>query len=128
MAKKDSKQTSKTAKFLGELVSFRQSLKLIHWSVTGPGSYETHISLDQAIDTLREVTDRLVETTIAIEGTLDLVVPETTKPEKYIDHIEKFYTHVESTRKIFSESFSQSIIDEFQEGIKQLLYRLKRLS
>jgi len=127
MAKKDDKQTDKITKFLGDLISFRHSLKLIHWSVTGVGSYETHISLDQAIDTLTEVTDRLVETTIASTGTLDIVIPETKKPEKFIDHIEKFYKYIEDNRNIFSESFSQSIIDEFQEGIKQLLYRLKRL-
>lgn len=114
--------------FLGELISFRNSLKLIHWSITGKGSYEAHISLDQAIDSLVDITDRLVETSIALEGTLELVIPETVRPKDYIKHIEGFYKKVEGDRKeLFPASFSQSIIDDAQEAIQQLLFRLKRL-
>lgn len=116
------------AVFLGELFSFRNSLKLVHWSITGRGSYEAHISLDQAIDSLVEITDRLVETTFALEGTLNIVIPETLRPKDYIKHIEDFYNHVEEVREqSFPESFSQSIIDDVQEAIQQLLFRLKRL-
>lgn len=126
MAKKEN--NSKVAGFLGELISFRSSLKLIHWSITGRGSYEAHISLDQAIDSLVDITDRLVETTFALDGTLEIVIPETVKPKDYIKHIEGFYKHIEDHRKaLFPESFSQSIIDDAQEAIQQLLFRLKRL-
>lgn len=125
MANKE--QSAKTAEFLGQIVSFRQSLKLIHWSVTGKGSYETHISLDQAIDTLTGVTDRLVETSFALLGTLDIVIPETHRPKVYIPYIEDFYQYVETNRSVFKESFSQSIVDDFQEAVIQLLFRLKRL-
>lgn len=119
---------NKVAVFLGKLISFRSSLKLIHWSITGKGSYEAHISLDQAIDSLIEITDRLVETTFALKGTLDIVIPETAKPKDYIKHIRRFYSHIEDNRKaLFPESFSQSIIDDAQEAIQQLLFRLKRL-
>lgn len=116
------------ASFLGELISFRISLKLIHWSITGKGSYEAHISLDQAIDSLSEITDRLVETSFAQEGNLNIVIPETARPKDHIKHIEGVYKHIEDKRKqLFPESFSQSIIDEAQEAIQQLLFRLKRL-
>ncbi|MEI9955614.1 MAG: DUF5856 family protein [Ferruginibacter sp.] len=119
---------NEVASFLGKLISFRNSLKLIHWSITGKGSYETHISLDQAIDSLVDITDRLVETTFALEGTLEIVIPEITRPKDYIKHIEGFYKNVEDSRKkLFPESFSQSIIDDGQEAIQQLLFRLKRL-
>lgn len=125
----NTKQTkNEVANFLGELISFRNSLKLIHWSITGKGSYEAHISLDQAIETLTDVTDRLVETTFALDGTLDIVIPETVKPKDKIKHIEGFYKHLENKRKkLFPENFSQSIIDDVQEAIQQLLFRLKRL-
>ena len=116
------------ASYLGELISFRNSLKLIHWSITGKGSYEAHISLDQAIDSLADITDRLVETSFALDGTLDIVIPETRRPKEYIKHIEDFYQLVEKKREdLFPESFSQSIIDDAQEAIQQLLFRLKRL-
>ena len=119
---------SEVASFLGNMISFRISLKLIHWSITGKGSYEAHISLDQAIDSLTDITDRLVETTFALDGTLDIVIPKTERPKDYIKHIEDFYQQVEDTRKkLFPESFSQSIIDDSQEAIQQLLFRLKRL-
>jgi DNA-binding ferritin-like protein len=119
---------NEVAAFLGALISFRNSLKLIHWSITGKGSYEAHISLDQAIDSLVDTTDRLVETTFALEGTLNIVLPETKLPKDYIKHIDAFYKHVEDKRKkLFPESFSQSIIDDAQEAIQQLLFRLKRL-
>jgi DNA-binding ferritin-like protein len=119
---------SEVAAFLGELISFRNSLKLIHWSITGLGSYEAHISLDQAIESLADITDRLVETSFALKGTLEISIPETIRPKEYIKHIEGFYKQVEDKRKsLFSESFSQSIIDDGQEAIQQLLFRLKRL-
>lgn len=117
-----------TAAFLGEMISFRNALKLIHWSITGKGSYEAHISLDQAIDSLTDITDRLVETTFSMEGTLDIVIPETARPKDYIKYIEGFYKQTENKRKqLFPESFSQSIIDDAQEAVQQLLFRLKRL-
>jgi len=114
--------------FLGELISFRNSLKLIHWSITGKGSYEAHISLDQAIASLSDITDRLVETTFALEGTLNIVIPETARPQNHIRHIEDFYKQVkDASEQLFPESFSQSILDDAEEAIQQLLFRLKRL-
>lgn len=113
--------------FLGEIISFRNNLKLIHWSITGRGSYEAHISLDQAIDTLTDVTDRLVETSIAVMGTLEIVIPETRRPQNYIKYIEEFYTYVDKNREDFPEKFTQAILDDFQEAVQQLLFRLKRL-
>lgn len=116
------------ADFLANMVSFRTNLKLIHWSITGKGSYEAHISLDQAIDSLIDITDRLVETTFALEGTLEIVIPETKKPTNHIKFIEEYYKSVEDSREeLFPEKFSQSIIDEAQETVQQLLFRLKRL-
>jgi hypothetical protein len=33
---------------------------------------------------LVDITDRLVETTFALEGALEIVIPETTRPKDYI--------------------------------------------
>jgi len=111
----------------GKIFSFNSCLKLIHWHVTGKGSYAAHLSLDQAIETLLEATDRLVETGYAVLGDLDIVIPETKRPDDYVGHIGAFYEYMEHQRRLFSEAFVQSILDDYQEGIQQLLFRLKRL-
>jgi len=120
-------ESTKVAQLFGEMNSFNSCLKLVHWDVTGKGSYAMHIALDQAVHTLRDATDRLVETTYANLGDLHIVIPETKKPKDPIAYCEGFYDHVENMRGLFKDSFSQSILDDYQEGIKQLLYRLKRL-
>lgn len=113
--------------FFGKLVSFNNSLKLFHWHVTGAGSYSKHIALDQAIGDLLDVTDRIVETTIALAGDIDVVVPETKAPSDIVKHATEFYAEVEKARSFFSEAFTQAIIDDYHEAIQQLLYRLRRL-
>jgi Family of unknown function (DUF5856) len=118
---------SDISRFFGEIFSFNSSLKLIHWNVTGAGSYAAHLSLDEAITTLLEVTDRIVETSYARFGELNIVIPETKKPSDYIAHIESFFDYIEEKRGFFLEAFTQSILDDYQEAIEQLLYRLKRL-
>lgn len=113
--------------FFGKIVSFNNSLKLYHWHVTGVGSYAKHIALDQAIADLQDATDRLVETTYAQAGDIDIIVPETKAPSDIIKTASDFYAEVEKARAFFTEAFTQAIIDDYHEAIQQLLYRLKRL-
>ena len=115
------------AKFVGKLFSFNNRLELYHWHVTGKGSYAQHIALDQALEDLLDVTDRLVETSYAVKGDLDIVIPETANPADIVKHAEEFFKYTESQRELFAEAFTQAIIDDYQEAIQQLLYRLKRL-
>lgn len=126
-APKVSKENELLGSFLGEVFAFNNSLKLYHWHVTGVGSYAQHIALDQAVGDLVGLTDRWVETTYALKGDLAIVIPETKNPSNIIEHAEKFYTYVEKQRELFTEAFTQSIIDDYVEAIQQLLYRLKRL-
>ncbi|MBV7529930.1 DUF5856 family protein [Chitinophaga sp. sic0106] len=113
--------------FLGIMFSFNSSLKLIHWDIQGKGSYAAHIALDQGHHDTRKILDRLVETTMATKGDMNIIVPETRRPKDYIAYIEGFYMVVDAKRELFPDQFTQSIIDEYQESIKQMLYRLKRL-
>ena len=114
------------ATFIGELFSFNSSLKLFHWSVTGTGSYAKHMALDEAIASLLDVIDRITETTFALVD-LQIAIPETKTPKDIVKHASDFYNYVEKHRDLFPEAFSQSIIDDYQEAIQQLLYRLVRL-
>ena len=115
------------ATFIGELFSFNSSLKLYHWHVTGPGSYAKHMALDDAIASLLFVIDRITETTYALVGDLHISIPETKTPDDIAKHASDFYNYVEKHRDLFPEVFSQSIIDDYQEAIQQLIYRLVRL-
>lgn len=128
-SKETKKVTNNTeiALFVGKLFSFNTSLKLFHWHVTGKASYAQHIALDQAIGALLDVIDRLVETSYALKGDLHIVIPETKTPSDIIKHVEDFFNYTEAQRILFSEAFTQAIIDDYQEAIQQLLYRLKRL-
>lgn len=115
------------ATFIGEMFAFNSSLKLYHWSVTGTGSYAKHMALDEAIDSLLDVIDRITETTYALVGELHISIPETKTPGDISKHASEFYHYVEKHRDLFPEAFSQSIIDDYQEAIQQLIYRLVRL-
>lgn len=125
--KKNVSVNADIAKFVGKMFSFNNSLKLYHWHVTGKGSYAQHIALDQALEDLLDITDRLVETSYAVKGDLDIVIPETANPTDIVKHAEEFFKYTESQRELFAEAFTQAIIDDYQEAIQQLLYRLKRL-
>ena len=119
--------SSNIATFIGELFSFNSSLKLYHWSVTGTGSYAKHMALDEAIASLLDVIDRITETTYALVGDLHISIPETKTPDNITKHVSEFYNYVEKHRDLFPEAFSQSIIDDYQEALQQLIYRLVRL-
>lgn len=115
-------------KFFGYMFSFNSSLKLYHWSVSGQGSYAEHIALDQALGSLGDILDRIVETSFALYGNFNIVIPETSAPKNIIEYAEESYKYINGHRELFSENFTAAILDDFQEAIQQLLYRLKRLA
>ncbi len=123
----DEKVCSGMAVFFGKLYSFNNALKLYHWQVTGRGSYARHMALDQALSTLSDTLDRLVETAYSLYGGMDIIIPETAAPADIITFASDFYNEVEYKRELFREKFIDSIIDDYQEAIQQLLYRLVRL-
>lgn len=113
--------------FFGRLFSFNNSLKLYHWHVTGVASYAQHIALDEALADLSDVTDRIVETTYSQLGDLEISIPETPRPSNIIKHASDFFDYVGSQRELFAEAYTQAILDDYQEAIQQLLYKLRRL-
>lgn len=82
---------------------------------------------DEAIASLLDVIDRITETTYALVGDLHISIPETKTPDNITKHVSEFYNYVEKHRDLFPEAFSQSIIDDYQEALQQLIYRLVRL-
>lgn len=113
--------------FFGQLVSFRDALKLYHWHVTGPASYAIHMALDQAVDEINDPIDGIVETAYALYGDIEIVIPETKNPANIVLFAEDFYKLLGEKRELFKEDFQAGFFDELQEAIQQLLYRIKRL-
>ena len=109
------------------MYAFNNSLKLFHCHVSGPGSYAQHMALDEALTTLADAMDRIVETTYAMKGDIEVVIPQTNTPRNIETHCEKFFKYIDEQREMFEEDFSTAILDDYQEAIQQLLYRLKRL-
>ena len=130
-AKTEKKGTSgnvnKIGEFFGNLYSFNISLKLYHWHVTGEGSYAEHMALDEALVTLADALDRIVETSYALYGDIPITMPQTAVPKNIVNHCSDFYEYIDGQRDMFKEDFSTAILDDFQEAIQQLLFRLKRL-
>jgi len=85
------------------------------------------MALDQALSTLSDTLDRLVETAYSLYGGMNIIIPETAAPADIITFASDFYNEVEYKRELFREKFIDSIIDDYQEAIRQLLYRLVRL-
>lgn len=112
---------------IGEMMAFRNSLKIHHWLVTGTASYARHMALDQAVNDLDDIIDRIAETTIAVHGAFDIIAPMSSTPTDIISSCKDFYKRVDDARELFSEIFTQAIIDDFQEGVQNLIYRLERL-
>ncbi len=112
---------------IGQMFCFNTTLKLYHWHVTGTGSYAKHIAIDQALETMSDVLDRLTETTYALKGDITITVPEARVPGEIVKYVSDFYKYVEGHRDLFADDFSDSIIDDYQEATQQLLYRLARL-
>ncbi|MCD7937338.1 MAG: DUF5856 family protein [Tannerellaceae bacterium] len=112
---------------IGQMFSFQTSLKLFHWHVTGTGSYAKHIAIDQALESLSDILDRLTETIYALNGDISITVPEAKVPDNISKYASDFYKYVENHRDLFTESLSDSILDDYQEAVQQLLYRLNRL-
>lgn len=125
--KSASTSNKEIGKFIGEIFAFNNSLKLYHWHVTGEGSYAQHMALDQALEALSEAIDRITETTYAMIGNIDVVIPETKTPKNIVQHTSDFFIYIEEGRVLFPENFSQAILDDYQEALQQLNYRLMRL-
>lgn len=127
-SKSSAQQSNKEiGQLLGQMFAFQTTLKLFHWHVTGTGSYAKHIAIDQALESLGDILDRLTETTYALNGDVTITVPEAKVPDNINKYAADFYKYVENHRDIFTASFSDSILDDYQEAVQQLIYRLDRL-
>ena len=116
------------AEFFSSVFGFADKLKLTHWHISGEGSFSKHLALDEYRKTILKVLDRLVETyqgnTEILEG---IHIDGVTVPDDIIQCTKDFYSYVDRSRIIFSEKYTQSIIDDLQEAVSNMLYKLINL-
>lgn len=113
--------------FLGMLFHARDYIHLAHLDTTGPGSYATHIALNEFYNNILEITDELIESTQGEEGILKIIIPSTTLSESALDFLLQLKEYIKDQRSIFKESWQQSIIDDLQQLIAKTIYKLKYL-
>ena len=127
---KEQKQTrtgTDYGRVLGGVYALNKTRKLFDWAVGGPRRDGQQMGLVEARATLADAMDRIVETTYAMKGDIEVVIPQTNTPRNIETHCEKFFKYIDEQREMFEEDFSTAILDDYQEAIQQLLYRLKRL-
>lgn len=57
-----------------------------------------------------------------------IVIPETKLPKDIIKHVTGCYQSIRKERVLYAESLTESLLDDYEQTLVQLLYRLKRLS
>ena len=127
---KEQKQTRTGTDYgrgFGGMYAFNNPPKHFNWQGSGPGRDAHPMALGPALTTLADAMDRIVETTYAMKGDIEVVIPQTNTPRNIETHCEKFFKSIDEQREMFEEDFSTAILDDYQEAIQQLLYRLKRL-
>ena len=88
-------------------------------------SYAKHMALGSYYDTLPGLLDTLFETYKAIYPVEELQIPACSKIANCEAYFTNLYKSIENARASIKESFLISQLDDIQEEVAQLLYKLK---
>lgn len=110
--------------FIGSTIAFVGSLKLYHWEAILEGNKEKRRTLEHTADTLLNIVDKIAETTYTSLGRLNVTIPEVKKPDNIVQYASDYYDFIEMRRDLFEEESLHSIIDDYQEILQRLIYKL----
>lgn len=99
------------------------SSKNTHWQ-NPTNSYGVHYSIDTFVDEIWDTLDKFVEVTSGIEGTYEVEVGSIENVD--VQYLENLDTTLSSLRLAVEQTSVLSIIDDFQNSIKHLIYRLNK--
>ena len=111
--------------FFGMMLHVRNVLNLRHLE---PGTYNHHIALEQAYNSIANHLDVLIEGTTGLEGKQYIAIPQATPSAELIEFVEKAYEFVKIGRKDFTEHWQLARLDGLEETLAILLYKLKYLA
>lgn len=121
---KTNKTTPNVSEFFAKLVSFRQTVKLLHWAQPDKTD-ATHAALDEIYDDLDDHIDSLIEKYQGVHGIVAIDVPKCCADYIPLAYVEEMYNCIDKERQCIKESFLQNIIDEIQAVLAKGLYKLK---
>lgn len=118
------KKKSEPAQFFQKLFEIKNTLYLSHLRQYDE-KLSTHLALCDANNSLSNLVDRIVELYFGLYGTFDFKSPECGPSREPISYVETSYRYIKTNRDIFSDSSILQIIDDIQETLGTLLYKLK---
>ena len=121
--------TTKVAGFVGTLLHSASVTHIMHFQVTGVGSYAAHIALATYYDSIPDLVDSLAE---SIQGTHEIITgyptsfPNTTfAPLPYMEYLEEYV--LDCRQHLPQESEIQNEIDNIANLIHTTIYKLRCL-
>lgn len=118
------KKTVSPTGYFSKLFEIRNTLYLCHLRQYDE-KLSTHLALDEAQEGIQDLIDRLVETYFGLYGTMDFNSPESSPTRDILSYTQSSHDFVKSNRSLFTDSSLLQIIDDIQEVLSKLLYKLK---
>ena len=114
-------------KFFGKLLAFQTYLKLTHWSITGEGSYVIHKAIDEAWYEMHNLLDKLVETSLTHDEEIEFIIPQIRKDISILECCDMICYKIHKFKPEFSE-YQQGILEQYQCVLREMMYKIMRLS
>lgn len=108
----------------------RNTAHLVHWKVSGPGSFAQHMALDAFYNGLIDQIDKIVEMHQGAFGLMGDVSPLSVPTTKFTEHVAKEAKWIEDNRERIAQDVCalENVIDELVGLYLTTYYKLKNLA
>jgi DNA-binding ferritin-like protein len=115
---------------VARIFATRNTAHLIHWKVSGPGSYAQHMALDAFYSGVVDLLDKFVEMHQGAFGLMKAVTPTSVPMTKFTEHIAEEAKWIEDNRERLSQDVCalENVLDEIVGLYLTTYYKLKNLA
>ena len=110
-----------------ELFSARDVFHLTHLRQLD-GKYATHIALQDAYEQILPLIDGLVEKWFALYGVHDFPIKPSNPSEDILSYTQDLMFTIEYSKQNFTWGMFRSILEDIQEVVGTLIYKLKHVT